>query len=121
MDAKNALPAFKQAVAWSAARLPEAMAQRITLGSEWYDRNGYFKFQIGTTIDCRGPEYFGYGLNPQGWTIKGHKKCETSGKDRYVIETEEGVVETHFKWNIENHFKMACPNAKPFDPDRFKL
>lgn len=97
-----------------AAHLPELIAQRMTLGNEWYDRNGHFKYAVGDKIDCKGPQYFGYGLNPQGWTVVGH-----TDDGNYEIETADGERQTHFKWNIENQFRPADPNAKPFDPNRF--
>ena len=114
---------FNQAAAYIAARLPEPLAQSITLGSEtisdWYDHNGYFKFEVGAKIDCKGPNYAGYGLDPQGWTVTGHGKDKFGG-DAYTIETAAGETQTHFKWNIENQFKIANPNATPFDPKRFQ-
>ena len=98
-----------------AANIPEWLSQNITLGSDWYDHNGHFKFRVGDKIDCKGPQYCGYGLNPQGWTVVGYTE---DGK--YIIETAEGEQETHFKWNIENQFKPANPDAQPFDPERFR-
>ncbi len=116
---KGSAMTFHKVAAWVAANLPGALAQNITLSSEWYNGNGFYKFKVGETIDCKGPQYFGYGLNPQGWVVKGHKRDEARAGDMYVIETAEGEEQIHFKWNIENHFKISNPNAKPFDPDRF--
>lgn len=99
----------------AATIIPATIAQFITMKSEWYQHNGHYRFQIGEKIDCKGPQYVGYGDNPQGWTVVGHD----DDKGMYVIETAEGERQTHFKWNIEYQFKPADPNAKPFDPNRF--
>lgn len=111
---------FMQAAGFAAARIPTFWAQSITLGNKWYENNGYYKFKVGESIDCKSSRSCGYGLNPQGWTVKGNEKNEPFG-DTYIIETAEGEMQKHFKWNIENHFKPAVPDAKPFDPHRFEL
>ena len=121
MDTKSITRPFTKVAAFFAARLPRVIAQDVTLGNQWYKSNGYYKFKVGQMIDCKSPQHIGYGLNPLGWTVRGCEKEDNSGFDVYVIETAEGDTHTYTKWNIENHFKPADPDAKPFDPHRFEI
>src|SRR5690606_35721053 len=109
---ENLRQKFMNCAASMAAHLPEFLAQSFTLSDgigEWYKNNGYFKFPVGAKIDCKSENYYGYDLNPLGWTVREH--AQNSYGDAYVVETTDGELQTHFKWNIENQFKIADPNA----------
>lgn len=111
--------------------LPRSIAQFVTLGHDepipqWYDKNGIYKFPVGSRIALANRCSFGYGIRPIG-VVKGY-----TSEGKYIIEMEVDTDgdffnwmnnrnyisrstrvksdEIHFKWNIEYHFKRI-PNA----------
>lgn len=103
------------------------IAPNVTLDSrgrigKWYETNGFYKFPIGSIIALKSICSFGYGIRPVG-TVKGY-----TDDGNYLIEMEQDVdgdyyalmkgtyvpkgqrsssQVTHFKWNIEYHFKKV--------------
>ncbi len=93
--------------------------------SQWYRRNGVFKFPIGTAIALTDMHYFGYGIRPisiiTGHTINGNYEIDMSfDMSLNVLDWLDWVggayiprgrritkKEVHFKWYIELHFKKC--------------
>jgi len=108
--------------------LPDFLTRHLTLGQDWYEQSGIYRFKIGDHIELKHRRYFGYGICPIG-TVIDHFKSSRLKKDMYVIEMTVDVGnavnfhdhlanpklgrgscrhtadEKHCKWNIENHFR----------------
>lgn len=75
----------------------------------WYEKNGIFKYDVGTILTPNGKSC-GYSEEPLSWEL--FKVLEHTADGRYVlISLTTGEKQTHFKWNIEQHFCIAqSPN-----------
>lgn len=69
--------------------------------NKWYETNGSYRFKIDQRIRLRNPRILGYDPNEilevTGYTSEGN----------YMVKTRTDQ-ETHFKWNIEHHFRRAA-------------
>lgn len=96
-------------IAWAAARLPRHFnLQNLSLMSDWYHRNGYFKFKPGDSVECLGSNC-GYAPQCAKLVVEGHNICKIFGRDEYVVIDLEGSRWTIPKWNLENQFKAVTP------------
>lgn len=79
-----------------------------SLGSRYYEMNGYYRFSPGTLLRVKNSRIVGY-LTKQLWRVEGHTR-----EGHYVLslhgeETkEESYLIGCFKWNIEHHFSKAA-------------
>jgi hypothetical protein len=123
---------FKDAAAWAAARLPVILAQEITLGNEWYNNNGHFKFKAGDIISTNNRTF---GLDAKGWRVVsvGRDGSEGWSGDVYFLSRISAPtrrrqriiksdpigqkIEVHAKWNVENLFKRN-KKYQPVPPNR---
>ncbi len=98
------------------ALLPASVTQHLTLGSAWYDSSSFRLYHPGDRLEVVSPWVFGFGLNPVDWTVLGY-----TDDGHYRIEEEDGKEHVHFRWSIENYFRLRRFGSRPLDPNRFTV
>lgn len=97
---KEKLSLLEKIAGWVALNLlPENLTLYSNRLGKWYDRNGFYRFQIGSKIILKDPRIFGYDPN-EVLEVKGHN--EEGG---YLTTNSE--ERSHSKWNIEHCFRLA--------------
>jgi len=97
----------------------------------WYDRNGYFRFKVGDTLELRNRKIFGFGVRPVGRVVGFDRDSrygfsqdyyrilmETDANGNFFDWSETGdvppgtkrtcKVERHFKWNVEHKLRLVA-------------
>ncbi len=118
---------LERVLAYLVSKIPTSFIDNLNLSpnsviGKWYYANYICTFPLESTIALKNRRIFGYGIRPEG-KVLGYS--ETGG---YTIEMTKDatgnffdwmktgtvpedtqritVIEKHFKWNIEHHFKL---------------